>query len=167
MPPRAKPSSYPEPFLTRMAKREKRQLDDVFGCLLPALSSDLPRLDRATRERFALGVERLTGAIEALVAALGHAGAGEVASSTLAEMVGQSRWPAASPTSGGRMLCSSAPANCLRLVSRSRKKAEAHTEVASGASGRRFFIRWIYDLSLSRVPWLTLRFPNSVASDQM
>jgi TetR/AcrR family transcriptional regulator, transcriptional repressor for nem operon len=88
VPPRAKPSSYPEPFLTRMAKREKRQLGDVFGCLLPALSSDLPRLDRAARERFALGVERLTGAIEALVAALGHAGAGEVASSTLAEMVG-------------------------------------------------------------------------------
>ena len=31
VPPRTKPSSYPEPFFSRMAKREKRQLGDVFG----------------------------------------------------------------------------------------------------------------------------------------
>jgi uncharacterized cupin superfamily protein len=31
VPPRAKPSNYPEPFFTRMAKREKRQLGDFFG----------------------------------------------------------------------------------------------------------------------------------------
>jgi uncharacterized cupin superfamily protein len=31
VPPRAKPSNYPEPFFSRMAKREKRQLGDVFG----------------------------------------------------------------------------------------------------------------------------------------
>lgn len=30
-PVRAKPSSYPEPFFTRMAKREKRPLGDLFG----------------------------------------------------------------------------------------------------------------------------------------
>ena len=29
--PRVKPSNYPEPFFTRMLKREKRQLGDVFG----------------------------------------------------------------------------------------------------------------------------------------
>jgi uncharacterized cupin superfamily protein len=29
--PRTKPSSYPEPFFSRMLKREKRQLGDVFG----------------------------------------------------------------------------------------------------------------------------------------
>ena len=29
--PRSKPSNYPEPFFSRMAKREKRQLGDVFG----------------------------------------------------------------------------------------------------------------------------------------
>ena len=29
--PRAKPSTYPEPFFSRMAGREKRQLGDVFG----------------------------------------------------------------------------------------------------------------------------------------
>ena len=31
VPPRTKPSSYPEPFFSRMAKREKRALGDVFG----------------------------------------------------------------------------------------------------------------------------------------
>lgn len=31
VPPRAKPSNYPEPFLGRMAKREKRPLGDLFG----------------------------------------------------------------------------------------------------------------------------------------
>jgi uncharacterized cupin superfamily protein len=29
--PRTKPSSYPEPFFSRMAKREKRPLGDLFG----------------------------------------------------------------------------------------------------------------------------------------
>jgi uncharacterized cupin superfamily protein len=29
--PRTRPSSYPEPFFSRMAKREKRALGDVFG----------------------------------------------------------------------------------------------------------------------------------------
>jgi uncharacterized cupin superfamily protein len=31
MPPRRKPSNYPEPFFSRMAKREKRPLGDTFG----------------------------------------------------------------------------------------------------------------------------------------
>ncbi|MDF1778979.1 MAG: cupin domain-containing protein [Rhizobiaceae bacterium] len=31
VPPRTKPSNYPEPFYSRMAGREKRQLGDVFG----------------------------------------------------------------------------------------------------------------------------------------
>jgi uncharacterized cupin superfamily protein len=31
VPPRTKPSNYPEPFFSRMLKREKRQLGDVFG----------------------------------------------------------------------------------------------------------------------------------------
>ena len=30
-PPRAKPSNYPEPFASRMAKRDKRPLGDLFG----------------------------------------------------------------------------------------------------------------------------------------
>jgi uncharacterized cupin superfamily protein len=31
VPPRVKPSNYPEPFFSRMAGREKRQLGDAFG----------------------------------------------------------------------------------------------------------------------------------------
>jgi uncharacterized cupin superfamily protein len=31
VPPRTKPSNYPEPFFSRMLKREKRQLGDRFG----------------------------------------------------------------------------------------------------------------------------------------
>src|SRR5262245_66226079 len=31
VPPRSKPSVYPEPFASRMAGREKRQLGDLFG----------------------------------------------------------------------------------------------------------------------------------------
>ena len=31
VPPRSKPSNYPEPFFSRMARREKRPLGDVFG----------------------------------------------------------------------------------------------------------------------------------------
>ena len=31
VPPRGKPSTYPEPFFTRMVKREKRPLGDFFG----------------------------------------------------------------------------------------------------------------------------------------
>lgn len=31
VPPRTKPSNYPEPFFSRMMKREKRALGDVFG----------------------------------------------------------------------------------------------------------------------------------------
>lgn len=31
VPPRTKPSNYPEPFFSRMARREKRALGDVFG----------------------------------------------------------------------------------------------------------------------------------------
>src|SRR5215210_2178737 len=30
-PPRTRPSTYPEPFFSRMAKREKRPLGDLFG----------------------------------------------------------------------------------------------------------------------------------------
>ena len=31
VPPRTKPSNYPEPYFSRMARREKRQLGDAFG----------------------------------------------------------------------------------------------------------------------------------------
>jgi uncharacterized cupin superfamily protein len=41
--PRTKPSNYPEPFFSRMARREKRQLGDVFG--LTNFGVNLTRLD--------------------------------------------------------------------------------------------------------------------------
>ena len=58
------------------------------GCPLPALSADLPRLERAARDRFALGVERLTKAIAGLLSARGRSDREGLASSALAEMVG-------------------------------------------------------------------------------
>jgi uncharacterized cupin superfamily protein len=42
VPPRTKPSNYPEPFFSRMLKREKRQLGDVFG--LKSFGVNLTRL---------------------------------------------------------------------------------------------------------------------------
>lgn len=41
-PPRTKPSNYPEPFFSRMAKREKRPLGDLFG--LKSFGVNLTRL---------------------------------------------------------------------------------------------------------------------------
>ncbi len=41
-PPRAKPSNYPEPFASRMSRREKRPLGDLFG--LKAFGVNLTRL---------------------------------------------------------------------------------------------------------------------------
>lgn len=41
-PPRTKPSNYPEPFFSRMAKREKRPLGDRFG--LASFGVNLTRL---------------------------------------------------------------------------------------------------------------------------
>ncbi len=42
VPPRKKSSNYPEPFFSRMAKREKRQLGDLFG--LKSFGVNLTRL---------------------------------------------------------------------------------------------------------------------------
>jgi TetR/AcrR family transcriptional regulator, transcriptional repressor for nem operon len=58
------------------------------GCPLPSLSGDFPRLERAARQRFARGAERLVAALAALISALGRVDAEALASSSLAEMVG-------------------------------------------------------------------------------
>jgi len=58
------------------------------GCPLPVLSSDLPRMDEAARQKFAAGLAWLTDGIEQLLEALGHTDAEDLASSTLSEMVG-------------------------------------------------------------------------------
>ena len=43
VPPRTKPSVYPEPFFSRMAKREKRPLSELFG--IKNFGVNLTRLD--------------------------------------------------------------------------------------------------------------------------
>ncbi len=58
------------------------------GCAMPALAGDLPRLSAAAQETFAAGVQRLTGRIADLLAAIGRAEPEDLASSMVAEMVG-------------------------------------------------------------------------------
>jgi TetR/AcrR family transcriptional repressor of nem operon len=55
---------------------------------MPALAADLPRLSAAAQEAFAAGVQRMIGRIAGLLAATGQAEAEDLASSTVAEMVG-------------------------------------------------------------------------------
>lgn len=58
------------------------------GCPLPALSSDLARLEPAAKARFGKGVAGLTARLSALIETMGVADADDVAASVLAEMVG-------------------------------------------------------------------------------
>jgi len=58
------------------------------GCPLPFLSMDAPRLAAPSRDRFALGVARLTAGLAGPLAELGHPGAASEAGSVLSEMVG-------------------------------------------------------------------------------
>ncbi len=62
--------------------------DPERGCPLPSLSGDLARMPVAARERFAAGLQRLTGAIGGLLGKLGHASPDRLADSVVAEMVG-------------------------------------------------------------------------------
>lgn len=58
------------------------------GCPLPYLAGDAPRLNEASRERYARGVARVTGVIADHLAALGRDHPEDEAGSALAEMVG-------------------------------------------------------------------------------
>ncbi|MEI9964576.1 MAG: TetR/AcrR family transcriptional regulator [Caulobacteraceae bacterium] len=58
------------------------------GCPLPFLSADAPRLPEGSRERYAQGVRRLTGAITELLSQMGRPEPHEIAGSAVAEMVG-------------------------------------------------------------------------------
>jgi TetR/AcrR family transcriptional repressor of nem operon len=58
------------------------------GCPLPALSSDLPRMEPVSRERFGKGVATLTGWMAEALERHGVADAGAVASAMLSQMVG-------------------------------------------------------------------------------
>lgn len=92
-----------ELFLKRTADAEPKQAlinyinmyvssrhrdDPEHGCPLPSLSGDLARMPAAARERFAAGLERLTGAIGGLLDKLGHSSPDRLADSVVAEMVG-------------------------------------------------------------------------------
>jgi TetR/AcrR family transcriptional regulator, transcriptional repressor for nem operon len=92
-----------ELFLKRTANAEPKQAlinyfnlylstrhrdDPERGCPLPSLSGDLARMPSGARERFAAGLDRLTGAIAALLKELGHASPDRLADSVVAEMVG-------------------------------------------------------------------------------
>lgn len=58
------------------------------GCILPALSADMPRLGEEARTRYAEGLSRMTARIRALLDAMGEAKPSGLASSLVAEMVG-------------------------------------------------------------------------------
>jgi TetR/AcrR family transcriptional repressor of nem operon len=58
------------------------------GCPIPALSADLPRLETASKERYGRGVAALTDKVTALLKALGHDEAQDLAGSLVSELVG-------------------------------------------------------------------------------
>lgn len=58
------------------------------GCPIPALAGEIGRLSAPVRARFVDGMDRLTGAVEALLTRLGHEDSAAVADSAIAEMTG-------------------------------------------------------------------------------
>ena len=58
------------------------------GCVLPALSADLPRMSQEVRARYAAGLGHMTSRLCALLEATGMTGPRAAASSMAAEMVG-------------------------------------------------------------------------------
>ncbi len=58
------------------------------GCPIPALSGDVARMPPEARDRFTQGVAALTGAIAGLLEQMGKKDAGQLAASTVAEMIG-------------------------------------------------------------------------------
>jgi len=58
------------------------------GCVLAALSGDLPRLPADARARFTEGAQRLPAAVAALLRELGNPDADAIATSGVAELVG-------------------------------------------------------------------------------
>jgi TetR/AcrR family transcriptional repressor of nem operon len=58
------------------------------GCPLPALAPELPRLERRARKTFAAGVAHMTQRIANQLTEIGHKDAQDLASSTIAELVG-------------------------------------------------------------------------------
>ena len=76
-------NSYISFYLSR-SHRDAR----TSGCPLPFLSAEAPRLTGETRERFAAGVQGLTGRIAGLLEEMGQPEPRALAASVLSEMVG-------------------------------------------------------------------------------
>jgi TetR/AcrR family transcriptional repressor of nem operon len=74
-------------YINFYLSRDHRDADG-WGCPVPVLSAEAPRLTDAVRERFARGVADLTGVIAGLLTALGVEHPKENAASLLSEMVG-------------------------------------------------------------------------------
>jgi TetR/AcrR family transcriptional repressor of nem operon len=69
------------------------------GCPLPFLAAEAPRLNEAMRERYAQGVQALTGALADLLREMAHPEPDDTAASVLAEMVGAVSLARAEPDS--------------------------------------------------------------------
>jgi TetR/AcrR family transcriptional regulator, transcriptional repressor for nem operon len=82
-PPREALQAYIDFYLST-AHRDSRE----YGCPLPILSGDLPRMAEPVRAQFAEGVARLTAAIQGLLEQLGRPDAETAAASALAEAIG-------------------------------------------------------------------------------
>jgi TetR/AcrR family transcriptional regulator, transcriptional repressor for nem operon len=76
-------SRYIDVYLSRKHRDQRAS-----GCVLAALSGDLPRMSEAVRARFTEGAERLPAAIAALLRRLGRANAEALALSAVSEMAG-------------------------------------------------------------------------------
>jgi TetR/AcrR family transcriptional repressor of nem operon len=74
-------------FVDRYVSMRHRDAPEA-GCPIPVLAGQVPHLPEAARARFVAAVERLTGAVAALLGRMGHEDAETVAEAVIAEMVG-------------------------------------------------------------------------------
>ncbi len=81
------PAKALDNYIDRYLSPEHRDTR-VWGCPLPFLSADAPRLPEPARSHFAQGAAQLTEGLAACLAALGMGDPEEAASSLLAELVG-------------------------------------------------------------------------------
>lgn len=92
--PKAALTSYIGFYLSR-SHRDSR----TAGCPLPFLAAEAPRLSEEMRERYAQGVQNLTGAIADLLRGMDYPEPDTTAASVLAEMVGAVSLARAEPDS--------------------------------------------------------------------
>jgi TetR/AcrR family transcriptional repressor of nem operon len=95
--------------------------DPARGCPLPSLSGELARMPADARQRFADGLERLTGGIAQLLKDAGYVSPDRLADSVIAEMVGA--------VALSRAIAD--PAASSRILERSREALKARLGLAS------------------------------------